>query len=169
MSDIISLDAVYQRETFSMCALVAGASIAVLSYLGFDAITALAEDSIVSGKTVGLAIVITCLISAFLIGIQVYFMTLVEGRLGGFSNVDTAFYEIAVAVGGSGLATATTVALVITATATALAGQASGSRVLFSMGRDKALPRYLSYLHPKHQTPIYSIYILAVVGYIGAC
>ncbi len=168
LGSILSLEGVYQKETFSINALVAGTSIAVLAYIGFDAITALSEDAIVSGKTVGLAVVITCVISAFLIGIQVYFMTLVQGKLGTFGNEDTAFYEIATAVGGSALAAITTVALVITATATALAGQASGSRVLFSMGRDKALPGFLSYLHPKHQTPIYSIYILAVVGYIGA-
>ncbi len=110
LGSILSLDGVYQKETFSMNALVAGTSIAVLAYLGFDAITALSEDAIVSGKTVGLAVVITCVISAFLIGIQVYFMTLIQGKLGTFGNEDTAFYEIATAVGGSGLAAITTVA-----------------------------------------------------------
>ncbi|WP_257347393.1 APC family permease [Pseudalkalibacillus decolorationis] len=165
---IISLDGIYNSETFSVNALVAGSSIAVLSYIGFDAITALTEDTNVSGKTVGRATIITCLISAFLIGIQVYFATLIKPDFNGFQNIDTAFYEVAIAAGGSGLAAATTLMLIVTGAATALAGQASGSRVLFGMGRDKVLPVFLSYLHPKHKTPVYSIFILAITGYIGA-
>lgn len=152
-------------ESFSMNSLVAGASIAVLSYIGFDAITSLAKDSKVSGKMVGRATIITCFISAFLIGIQIYFATLIQNNIS--ENV-TAFYNVAVAAGGTGLAAATTMILMVTGAATALAGQASGSRVLFGMGRDKVLPSFLSYLHPKHNTPVNSIFILSVAGYFGA-
>ncbi|MFK2826402.1 APC family permease [Bacillus sp. B190/17] len=168
IGSLFNMQGIYHKETFSMNALIAGTSIAVLSYIGFDGITALAEDAKVSGKTVGRAAIITCVISSFLIGIQIYFATLIQAKLGSLKNVDTAFYDIAIAVGGSGLATATTIALVLTGTATALAGQASGSRVLFSMGRDGVLPSSLAYLHPKYKTPVYSVLILAVLGYIGA-
>lgn len=168
ISSLFDLKGVYHQETFSMSALIAGTSIAVLSYIGFDGITALSEDAKVSGKAVGQAAIITCLISSVLIGIQIYFATLIQNKIGVLKNIDTAFYDIATAVGGSGLAAITTIALVVTGTATALAGQASGSRVLFSMGRDGVLPSFLSYLHPKYKTPVYSVFILAVVGYIGA-
>ncbi|WP_231603368.1 APC family permease [Bacillus sp. FJAT-27231] len=168
IGSLFDIKGIYHKESFSMNALIAGTSIAVLSYIGFDGITALAEDAKVSGKTVGRAAIITCVISSFLIGIQIYFATLIQNKLGALKNVDTAFYDIAIAVGGSGLAAATTIALVLTGTATALAGQASGSRILFSMGRDGVLPASLAYLHPKYKTPVYSVLILAVLGYIGA-
>ncbi|TCP30888.1 amino acid transporter [Scopulibacillus darangshiensis] len=165
---IIDLQGVFDSTTFSMNALISGSSIAVLSYIGFDAITALSEDAKVPGKTVGRAVIITCLVSSALIGIQIYFATLIHPNFATFKNTDTAFYEVAIAAGGSGLAAATTILLVVTGAASALAGQASGSRVLFSMGRDQVLPGFLSYLHPKYKTPVYSILILAVLGYVGA-
>lgn len=166
--NIVDFKGIFDKNTFSMNALVAGASIAVLSYIGFDAITALSEDAQVSGKTVGRAVIITCLISAGLIGIQIYFATLIHPDFNSFKNVDTAFYEVAIAAGGGTLAVVTTILLNITGAATALAGQASGSRVLFGMARDKVLPSILSQLHPKYKTPVYSILLLAVLGYIGA-
>lgn len=166
--NVIDFKGVFNPETFSTNALVAGASIAVLSYIGFDAITAMSEDAQVSGKTVGRAAIATCIISSVLIGVQVYFATLIHMDFTTFRNADTAFYEVAIAAGGSGLAAVTTLILIITGGATALAGQASGSRVLFGMGRDNVLPRFLSRLHPKFKTPVYSILLLSVVGYIGA-
>ncbi|AZU61595.1 APC family permease [Neobacillus mesonae] len=165
---VVDLKGIFDTQTFSMNALIAGSSIAVLSYIGFDAITALSEDAQVSGKTVGRAVIITCLISAGLIGIQIYFATLLHPDFTTFKNPDTAFYEIALAAGGSSLAIMTTILLNITGAATALAGQASGSRVLFGMARDGVLPSFLSQLHPKYKTPVNSVLLLAVLGYIGA-
>ncbi|WP_191991966.1 APC family permease [Bacillus aerolatus] len=168
IGSLVNINGIYRGETFSTSALIAGASIAVLAYIGFDGITALAEDAKVSGKTVGRAAMITCVISSLLIGVQVYLASIVQSRLGVLKHTDTAFYDIAIAVGGSGLAAVTTMILVVTGTATALAGQASGSRVLFSMGRDGVLPASFAYLHSKYKTPVYSVFLLAVLGYIGA-
>ncbi|WP_231603366.1 APC family permease [Bacillus sp. FJAT-27231] len=168
IANLVQVNGLYKAETFSVNALIAGASIAVLAYIGFDGITALAEDAQVSGKTVGRAAIITCVISSLLIGIQVYFASVIQSQVGKIKHIDTAFYDIAAVVGGSSLAVITTVILVVTGTATALAGQASGSRVLFSMGRDGVLPAFFAQLHPKYKTPVYSVFLLAVLGYVGA-
>ncbi|MFK2826403.1 APC family permease [Bacillus sp. B190/17] len=168
IESLVNINGIYREDSFSMSAVIAGASIAVLAYIGFDGITALAEDAKVSGKTVGQAAMITCVISSLLIGIQVYFASVIQSQLGVLKHTDTAFYDIASAVGGGGLAAVTTVILIVTGTATALAGQASGSRVLFSMGRDGVLPAAFAYLHPKYKTPVYSVFLLSVLGYIGA-
>ncbi|KAB7705513.1 hypothetical protein F9802_13295 [Bacillus aerolatus] len=101
IGSLVNLNGIYHKETFSINALIAGTSIAVLSYIGFDGITALAEDAKVSGKMVGRAAIITCVISSVLIGIQIYFATLIQTKLGALKSVDTAFYDIAIAVGGS--------------------------------------------------------------------
>lgn len=165
---IFALKGIVHSETFSTNVVVAGASIAVLSYLGFDAVTTMAEDSRVTGKMVGTAAV-TCLLfaSVFYIG-QVYFATLVMPDFTSYASQDTAFFEIAIAVGGSALATVCTLIIAISGISTGLAGQSAGSRILYGMGRDKVLPKFFANLHEKYKTPSNSIIILAILGYFGA-
>lgn len=165
---IFQLKGIYNPDTFSMGALVAAANIAVLSYLGFDSVTTMAEDSRVTGKMVGQAAILACVINACFYIAQVYFGTLVTPDLNGFESVDTAFFELATLVGGGGLATFLTLIIAVSGISTALAGQASASRLLFGMGRDGVLPKFYSRLHPKYRTPIYSILFMAVVGYLIA-
>lgn len=168
VSSLFSLQALYNPETFTMDALLAGASIAVLSYLGFDAVTTMAEDAVVPGKTVGRAAILALLISSFFYILQVYFGTVVAPNFNAFASQETAFFEVAILVGGAGLATICTLIIAVSGISTALAGQASASRILYSMGGDSLLPGIFSKLHPKHKTPYISIIILAIVGYIGA-
>lgn len=74
---LFSIAGIFNPGTFSMDALIAGASIAVLSYLGFDAVTTMAEDSRESGNIVGRAAVIALLFASLFYIMQVYFATLV--------------------------------------------------------------------------------------------
>lgn len=165
---IFSLQGVLNSSTFSTGVVVSGASIAVLSYLGFDAVTTMAEDSQVTGKMVGTAAVISLLFASVFYILQVYFATLVMPDFTAFGSQDTAFFEIATLVGGSALATVCTLIIAISGIATGLAGQSAGSRILFGMGRDKVLPKFFAHLHEKYKTPSNSIIILAILGYAGA-
>lgn len=166
--ELFTFKGIYNPDTFSWNSLVAAASIAVLSYIGFDAVTTMAEDSNVTGKMVGTAAVLACVVSTVFYIAQAYFATVAQPDFNAFETADTAFFEIAYSVGGSSLATFCTLIIAISGISTALAGQAAASRVLFSMGRDKVLPNFFSYLHPKHKTPVNSIIFMAVIGYIGA-
>lgn len=168
IGSLFSMQSIYNPETFTIDSLITGASLAVLSYLGFDAVTTMSEDSKVTGKMVGRAAILALLISSFFYILQVYFATVVTPDSTSFASQETAFFEIATTVGGSGLATICTLIIAISGISTALAGQASASRILYSMGRDQTLPNILARLHPKYQTPYVSIIILAIVGYIGA-
>ncbi|WP_102346056.1 APC family permease [Bacillus sp. Marseille-P3661] len=166
--EVFTFKGIYNPETFSWDSLMAAASIAVLSYIGFDAVTTMAEDSNVTGKMVGRAAVLACVVSTVFYIAQAYFATVAQPDFNSFETADTAFFEIAFSVGGGTLATFCTLIIAISGISTALAGQAAASRVLFSMGRDKVLPNFFSRLHPKHKTPVNSIIFMAVVGYIGA-
>ncbi|MGG1246127.1 APC family permease [Bacillus spizizenii] len=168
MQGLFTFKGLYQADTFSFQTMMAGASIAVLSYLGFDAVTTMAEDSTVKGKMVGRAAVIALFMSAFLYCIQAYFATLITQTIGTLKSPDTAFFEIAQTVGGNSLALLITLVISISGISTALAGQASSSRIIFSMARDKRLPASFAKLHPRFKTPYISILTLAVLGYLGA-
>jgi putrescine importer len=162
------LEGIYNANSFSMSSVISGASIAVLSYLGFDAVTTMAEDSRVTGKMVGRGAVLALLISSFFYILQVYFATVAAPDFTAFESQDTAFFEIAVAVGGNALATVCTLIISVSGIATALAGQASASRVLYGMGRDGMLPNVFSKLSPRFKTPVNSILILGAIGYVAA-
>lgn len=165
---VFSIQGLINSTTLSTGVVVSGASIAVLSYLGFDAVTTMAEDSQVTGKMVGTAAVVCLLFASVFYIAQVYFATLVMPDFTAFGSQDTAFFEIATILGGSALATVCTLIIAISGISTGLAGQSAGSRILFGMGRDKVLPKFFAYVHEKYQTPSNSIIILAILGYLGA-
>lgn len=168
VGSVFSMQGIYNAQTFTWPSLIGGASIAVLSFLGFDAVTTMAEDSSVSGKMVGKAAVLACIVSAVLYVAQVYFATLTFPNFTAFQSPDTAFFEIATLVGGSGLATLLALIISLSGISTALAGQAAASRLLYGMGRERVLPKFFAHIHPKYKTPAYSILFMAAAGYIGA-
>src|SRR5206468_1805578 len=72
-------------------------------------------------------------------------------------------------VGGSALFYFISFVLVVAGVSSAITGQASASRLLYGMGRDRLLPyRIFGYIHPKLGTPIYSVLLMGGVQLIGA-
>lgn len=166
---LFSLKAIYNPQTFSIGPVMTASAMAVLSYLGFDAITTLTEEAAVPAKKVGLSIVIACIIQTVIYVSVAYFATLATPDYTAIKNVDTAFFDIALTVGGTALQTFVTLVIMVTGMATALAGQTAASRLLYGMGRDRLIPaRFFAYLHPKYKTPTYSILFMAVLGLVGA-
>jgi len=160
----LTLRPLYDPRVFSL-GLVAGAtSIAVLSFLGFDGISTLAEESRGGQGAVGRAI----LLSLALVGTLFMLQTWVAADLARgmrFSAPETAFYEIAERAGGTWLRLVTIVAVVLAnAIANAIAAQAAVSRILFAMARDGKLPAVLARVHPRFKTPYVSTLIVAAVS-----
>ena len=86
-----------------------------------------------------------------------------------FSPVETAFMDIGRLVGGAALFYFISLALVVAGVSSAVTGQASASRMLYGMGRDRLLPyRIFGYIHPKLGTPIYSVLLMGGIQLIGA-
>lgn len=166
---LFSLNAIYNPATFSWGGILAGSVLAITSYLGFDAITTLSEEADATSKKMSAAIIIACVIQTVLYLCVAYFGTLAVPDFNSFENPDTAFFDIALKVGGTALQTFVTLVITISGASTALAGQSAASRLLYGMGRDKLIPaKFFSYLHPKYKTPTYSILFMGVIGAIGA-
>lgn len=165
----ISIARIYNKDTFSFKALISGSAIAVVSYLGFDAITTLSEEVNVEGKKIGLAIMIACLIQTFIYIVVAFLATVIVPDYIKIVNPDTAFFGIALKVGGNFLQIFISIAIIIQGIGTSLAGQSAASRLLYGMGRDKVIPeKVFAYLHPKFKTPINSILIMSIIGTAGA-
>jgi len=166
---LFNLKAIYNNETFSLSAVVAGSAMAVLSYLGFDGITTLTEEVNTSTKKIKRAILLACVLQTVLYIAVSYFGLLFTPDYAAVSNPETAFFDLASIVGGEGLQTFISFVIIVSGAATALAGQSSASRLLYGMGRDKLLPaKVFSHLHPQYKTPSYSIIFMGVIGCVGA-
>lgn len=152
----------------SLPLIFAGASVACYSFLGFDAVTTLSEETINPEKTLPKAIFLIALIGGGIFIITSYFVHLVFPDHTQFVDPDSAGLEIARFVGGN-LFSAIFLAGMITAQfASGITAQASASRLLFAMGRDNVLPKKIfGALHPKFRTPIINVGVVAVIALLA--
>lgn len=156
-------------DGFSSSMLIAGGAIACFSFLGFDSITTMAEESVNPKKDVGRAAIIACLIGGTLFILQAYVAQLVWPDYTSFESPDTALFEIAKLAGGALMAGFYTFAVILSTLTAGLTGQSSAARLMFGMGRDEVIPRkFFTHLHAKYKTPIYNIFIMAIIGVVGA-
>jgi amino acid transporter len=160
----LTLKPVYDPSVFSMATVAGATSIAVLSFLGFDGISTLAEESGAGRNSVGRATLLSLLLVGALFMLQTWIATdLARGMQ--FSSPETAFYEITERAGGVWLRRITIVAVVVASgIANAMAAQAAVSRVLYAMARDGKLPAVLAKIHPRYKTPYVSTLLVACVS-----
>lgn len=153
---------IYDPGVFSLATVAGATATAVLSFLGFDAISTLSEESVGRREAVGRATLLSLALVGALFMLQTWLATdLARGMR--FAANDTAFYEVAERAGGPWLRLIVIVATVIAgAIANAMAAQAAVSRILFAMARDRKMPAVLAKVHPRYKTPYVST--LAVAG-----
>jgi amino acid transporter len=160
----LTLRPLYDPAAFSMATVVGATSIAVLSFLGFDGISTLAEESAGGQSAVARATLASLLLVGALLVLQTWIAAdLAHGMQ--FSSPETAFYEIAQRAGGGELRLLVIGVNVLAAgVANALAAQAAVSRILYAMARDRRLPAALARVHPRYQTPYVSTLVVAGIS-----
>jgi putrescine importer len=166
---LFSMQPLYNRATFSLSKITSATSFAALTYLGFDAVTTLAEDVKNPRRNVLLACVFTCLFTGIFGGLLVYLAHLAWPDYLTFPNVETAFIDVTGRVGGRLLFQSMAILLVVANIGAGLTGQVGAARLLFGMGRENVIPRRIfARLHPVRNTPWINILIMGVLAYVGA-
>lgn len=152
-------------KDMSMSLLFSGASILALSFLGFDAVTTLAEETIAPEKNIPKGIFLIALIGGlFFIGVT-YFMQILYPDVSVLKNIDGASPEIAKHIGGILFQSIFTSGALISVLASGLAAQTSASRLLFAMGRDGVLPsKWFGSLSGKLHTPVFNIVFIGILS-----
>lgn len=146
---------------------LSGAALACYSYLGFDAVSTLAEETREPERNVPRAIVLATLIGGLIFICTAYFVQVAHPSPK-FADADSAANEIARNIGGDVFELVFVAGLVIGQFASGIAAQASGSRLLFALGRDTVLPaRIFAYLSPRFATPVYCIALCALVALLA--
>lgn len=165
---LISMQPIYNPSTFSVRAIAAGTSLAALVFIGFDGVSILAEEVKNPRRNVLLASVLTVVFTGLFSGLQVYMAQRVWPDYTTLQNPETAFMDVARMASGPYLFAAYGVMLLISSIACGLAGHVGASRLLYSMGRDNVLPKKIfGYLSPTKSNPIYNVWIIGVLAYIG--
>ena len=165
-----SLRPFFNPSEFHFNIIFSALSVAVLSFLGFDAISTLAEEAKGGTRVVGRATMISLCIVAVLFIAQTYIAALLipdRTSFVGDAETNDAFYTVSAIVGGSWLKIVIAVSAALSAAiANALVAQAATARLLFAMARDGQLPRFLAHVHPTRRVPERAVLFVAAVSLV---
>jgi putrescine importer len=144
----------------------AGAAVLALSFLGFDAVSTLSEETRDPRRRIPKAILLCALAGGLVYVLQSYLGHVVFPDWQSFGDhQDVASSDVMELIGGDFLNSFFTAAYVAGAFACAMASQASVSRILFAMGRDGSLPRAVfARLHPTYRTPVVANLVVGLFG-----
>ncbi len=155
----------YDPRTFQASSIFTGTSVAVLTYIGFDAVSTLSEEAKNPRRNILLATVLVCLITGLLSGVEVYAAQLVWGsKPFPDASVESAFADIARRVGGAVLFQIVNFTLLVANIGSGMGSQLAAGRLLYGMGRGNALPKgFFGAIEPRRRIPRNAI--LAVGGF----
>ncbi|NWF85173.1 MAG: APC family permease [Bryobacteraceae bacterium] len=159
----------YDPTRFTVAQLSTGASVAVLTYIGFDGISTLSEEVHDPKRTILRAIVGTCFIIGILSAIEVYVAQLVWPASKPYPDLDTAYIHVAGLAGGPLLYSVMSWTLIVATIGSASGAMLAGARLLYGMGRDSALPKaFFGYLEPHRRIPSRNVLLIGIVCGVGA-
>ncbi len=160
----------YDPATFQPSAIFAGTSVAVLSYIGFDAVSTLSEEVSNPRRNIMLATVLLCLLAGIISGLEVYAAQLVWGAKPFASGeVESAFALVSRRVGGALLFQTMNFTLLVANMGSGMGTQLAASRLLYGMGRGNALPRaFFGVIEPRRRVPRNNILLVGLLALMGA-
>ena len=159
----------YNPATFHPSSIFAGTSVAVLTYIGFDALSTLSEEAENPRRNILLATVLVCLIAGLLSGLEVYAAQLVWGsKPFPADRVESAFAIIARQAGGVVLFQLINFTLLVANMGSGMGSQLAAGRLLYGMGRSDAIPKsFFGAIEPKRRIPRNNILLVGAFALGG--
>lgn len=164
---VFSLKPLYDPATFHSQAILSGISLAAITYIGFDGVTTLAEDSVHPERDMVLATVLVAVIIGLLCAIELYFL---QSVMPDWRSADpnTSYLDVMHRVGGFILFTVFLVIMSASQFGSGFSVQVNVARLLYGMGRDGVLPQKLfGYLSPLRHNPSRNILFVGVLAFLG--
>ena len=166
---LFSSRAIVNPDTFNMTAVLNAAAILCVSFVGFDAVTTMAEETKDPDKVMTPAIMGVCVGAGIMFFITAYALnvawpeanTLIE-------DPDVGIYEFYPAIGYGWAADVFFVVDEFASFVCAMAGMGAVSRILLGMGRDNILPKkFFGSVSKKWNTPVKNIILVSIIGCTG--
>ncbi len=160
----------YDPATFHATNIFAGTSVAVLTFIGFDAISTLSEEVENPRRNIMLGTVLVCLITGVLSGLEVYAAQLIWGsKPFPPGDVESAFALVSRQAGGVLLFQVMNFTLLIANLGSGMGSQLAAGRLLYGMGRGNALPSgFFGAIEPKRRVPRNNIVLVGAFALVGA-
>ena len=159
----------YDPSTFTWGSLWTGTSVAALTYIGFDSISTLSEETVNPARNILLATVLTCLVTGILASAEVYVAQLVWPHSIPFPDLDTAYVFVAGRAGGKVLFSVVNATLLIATMGSGIGTQLGAARLLYGMGRDNALPRrFFGAINAKRGIPANNVIFIGALALGGS-
>jgi len=160
----------YNPATFSFAGVFRGTSIAVLTYIGFDAVSTLSEEVENPRRNVMLATVLVCVITGILSSLEVYAAQLVWGSKSFPAEmVESAFPLVARQAGGFFLFHLLNFTVLIANIGSGMGAQLGAARLLYGMGRSRGIPkRFFGVLDPKNRIPRNNVICVGAIALGGS-
>lgn len=160
----------YDPSTFNLGRIFHGTSIAVLTYIGFDAISTFSEEVENPRRNILLATVLVCIVTGILSSLEVYAAQLVWGSKPFPENmVESAFPLVARQVGGFFLFQLVNFTILIANIGSGMGSQLGAARLLYGMGRSDGIPKkFFGAIDPKNHIPRNNVLFVGAIALIGA-
>jgi amino acid transporter len=158
----------YDPSTFNLRAVSAGIALAALTYIGFDNISTLSEETIEPEKNILRATVLVCIFTGVISAIEVYAGQLVWPDFSHYPDVDTAYVYVAGRAGGIVLFHLVNATLLVASVGSGMGAQIGAARVMYGMARNEALPSVFAYVHPRTGIPSKNVLLTGALALIGA-
>ncbi|KGA24416.1 APC family permease [Pectobacterium brasiliense] len=155
----------FWSENAHVVPMITGATILCFSFLGFDGISSLSEETQDAGRVIPKAIFLTALIGGVIFVAVAYFLQLYFPDISRFKEPDASQPEIMLYVAGKFFQSVILVFSCVTVLASGMAAHAGVSRLMYVMGRDGVFPeRFFGYIHPKWRTPSLNVLLVGVIA-----
>lgn len=160
----------YSRETFHLRRVLHGTSIAVLTYIGFDAISTLSEEAEDPKRDILPATVLVCVITGIFSTLEVYAAQLVWGpKPFPATMVESAFPLVARQAGGFFLFHLLNFTILIANVGSGMGSQLAAARLLYGIGRSNGIPRgFFGAIEPKRHIPMNNVLLIGAIALAGA-
>ncbi|AIJ09314.1 MULTISPECIES: APC family permease [Edwardsiella] len=155
----------FVSEDAHLIPMITGATILCFSFLGFDGISSLSEETPDAGRVIPKAIFLTALIGGIIFIVVSYFLQLYFPDISRFKDPDASQPEIMLYVAGKFFQSIILVFSCVTVLASGMAAHAGVSRLMYVMGRDGVFPeRFFGYIHPKWRTPAFNVLLVGAIA-----
>ncbi|MDO4175875.1 MAG: APC family permease [Bacillota bacterium] len=161
---------IYDSSQISWNGTLQAASLGILSFVGFDAISTLAEETKLSVKKFTHTMMVAALLQAFCLIVSVIIMALAKDwKTIPADNFDTSYLYLLREWTSPAVADVLVVIKELGIVALIVAFVTASSRVLYAMGRSEALPKKVfGHLSVKFGTPTWGSLIVCLISIFGA-
>lgn len=158
----------FWTENSQVVPMITGATILCFSFLGFDGISSLSEETKDAKRVIPKAIFLTALIGGLLFIAVSYFLQLYFPDVSHFNDPDSSQPEIMLYVAGKTFQFGILIFSCVTVLASGMAAHAGVSRLMYVMGRDGVFPkRFFGYISPKFHTPVFNVLLVGAIALLA--